>query len=161
MSLKHPLCAVALAATFLVPLTASADHHEAGEVEAAVHAFYRDLRAADFQSAFGMMKLGARGYLPVGVLRDIPTEEVRAAVAAAYSELFDEGDLNLTPQYVKVSVHGTVAVATFLAQGGVQRPEDDEPEEVVQRGTIVWEQSDSGWLIVHYHVSDVKASRDD
>ena len=61
----------------LYPQISKADHHEPGEVEAAIRQFYRQLATGQFEEAFAHMQLGSRGYLPFGVLSEIPDENTR------------------------------------------------------------------------------------
>jgi ketosteroid isomerase-like protein len=131
-----------------------ADHHEAGEVEAAVRTFYAQLSAGRFEEAFAHMKLGANGYLPDGILAAIPTEEVRRMAVNAYAEAREAGlEMNLRPEYLNVATHGNLAIATYLVDGTIKDNNDAEEERQVNRGTLVWQQTDQGWKIVHWHVS--------
>lgn len=144
-----------------LPAQAVADHHEVGEVEAAVRGFYGELAAAQFDKAFGRMQLGARGYVAFGVINEITTEEVRQRAIKQYQANFEPGALSLSPRYLKVTMHGTTAIATCLAQGEIQGPHDDEPRAVLHRVSLIWAKTDAGWKLVHWHASSVETSPDD
>lgn len=53
--------------------------------------FYQQMAAGQFKEAFAHMQVGARGYLPSGVLIEMPDEQIRQNVIAIYEKDRKEG----------------------------------------------------------------------
>ena len=162
MNLKQLTQSLLVLVVCLYPQIAKADHHEPGEVEAAIRQFYGHIAAGQFEEAFAHMQLGARGYLPFGVLSEMPDENTRKLVVAQYSKGYEEGArITMRPQYIKVTTHGSVAIATFLVEGTIKGPEDEEPQRELNRASVIWNKTDSGWKMLHWHISAVDTEEDD
>ena len=67
----------------------------------------------------------------------------------------------MQPKYIKVTTHGNVAIATFLVEGTIKSPEDDEPQRELNRASVIWNKTDSGWKMLHWHISAVETEEDD
>lgn len=134
---------------------------EAEMIEGKVTQFYQQLREGQFQEAFANFAEGSRGYLPYGLLRELPNQQVISMVVAQYAETREKGGmLDLQPSNIKVTIHGDVALATFYVDGEVRNP-GEEIRGVVTRCTMVWAKQDDAWKIIHWHVSDLKAGPGD
>jgi hypothetical protein len=154
------LAIVALTAVFSSEVVA--DHHEAGEVEMAVRQFYAQLSAGEYQEALGHVKLGANGYVAEGLLATMVSEEVREMVVTDMKEAQENGaEMTLRPEYINVAVHGNIAIATYLVDAMTKDSGDDEEKQQVNRGSLVWQNTDDGWKIVHWHVSKLTTDEDD
>jgi hypothetical protein len=146
----------------LVPTVATADHHIPAQIEAQVRGFHRSMNAGNFEDMFAQLALGMNAYLTYGFLKELPNETAKAAVLEMYKDSYEQGfRTDLRPQYIKVSVHGTCAIATFLREGTVTEPGEERPTEVLERGTFVYAQVEDKWLIVHVHVSSLQKSDED
>ena len=100
-------------------------------------------------------------YLPYGFLKELPNEATKAAVLQMYKDSYEQGfRANLIPQYIKVSVRGACAIATFLREGTVTAAGDDKPTEVLERGTFVYIGVEDKWLIAHVHISNLQKDDD-
>jgi hypothetical protein len=158
----HRFSAIVCAAVLFVGSASlvSADHHEAGEVEMAVRQFYGQLTVGQYEEALSHVKLGANGYVEKGVLATMESEEIREMVVSDMEEDKENGaEISLRPEYIHVAVHGKIAIATYLVDATIKEPGHDDDESQVNRGTLVWENTDDGWKIVHWHVS--KLANDD
>ncbi len=161
MYLRELTLTIAAAVICLSPLHAKADHHEPGQVENLVRQFYQQMATGEFEKAFSHMQLGARGYLPFGVLSDIPDEPTRQFVIAMYQKAHEEGArINLRPKYIQVTLHGNVALATYLVEGTVQESSDEDPQRQLNRVSLIWTKTDSGWKIIHWHASQSEPADD-
>lgn len=136
--------------------TSLADHHEAGEVEAAVKKFYSQLSSGQFEKAMGHVAIGGNGYVAKGGLMAIGSEEVRQGIVKLLQDGAEQGaEMDLQPQEIKVAVHGDTAIATYLVDAKTKEADEDEAKEQVNRGSLVWVRTDNGWKIVHWHVSEL------
>ena len=136
--------------------TSLADHHEVGEVEAAVKQFYSQLSSGQFKEAMGHVAIGGNGYVAEGVLMAIDSEEVRQGIVKLLQDGAERGaEMDLRPQDIKVVIHGNTAIATYLIDAKTKQADDDEAKEQVNRGSLVWAKTDDGWKIVHWHVSEL------
>ena len=141
---------------------AIADHHEADEVEKAVRIFYGQFSAGDYEAAMSHFKLGANGYLPAGLLATLASEDIRKMVVADMNEDSENGaEMRLRPEYIKVAVHGKIAIATYLIDATIRESDEHDEESQVNRGSLVWQHTDDGWKIVHWHVSKLATDDDD
>ena len=139
-----------------------ADHHEAGEVEMAVRQFYRQLSAGEYKQALNRVKLGANGYVAEGLLATIASEEIRQMVVGNMTEDREKGaEMTLRPEYIKVAVHGKIAIATYLIDATIKESNEHDEESQVNRGSLIWQNTENGWKIVHWHVSKLTTEEDD
>jgi hypothetical protein len=161
MKLTSLTKAMVVAVVCLSPLHAYADHHEPGQVENLVRQFYQQMATGEFEKAFSHMQLGARGYLPFGVLSEVRDEQSRQVVIAMYQKAHEEGArINLRPKYIKVTMHGDVALATYLIEGTVQESADEDRQRQLNRVSLIWTKTDSGWKIIHWHASQSEPADD-
>lgn len=146
-----------IATVILMPLQALAADQESQEVVTAVHRFYQEMTEGQFEEAFSRIKLGAEGYLSQGLIIGIPNETVRAMVIEESKKERGEGaQINLLPKYVKATIHGNVAIATYLLDGTVTESKGDESQRVLERASLIWTKTDDGWKIIHWHISKVE-----
>ena len=66
----------------------------------------------------------------------------------------------MRPEYIKVAIHGEIAIATYLVDATLKESEDHDEEHQVNRGSLIWESTDAGWKIVHWHVSQLVTDED-
>ena len=160
---KLLICSVLLIGCSLLPSRSGADDETSRLLKSEVMSFYAQLRSGEFDQAFSRVEAGASGYLPFGVLGEIPSQAARDGIVAKYKEAFAEGHrAKLTPAYLKVADLGDVAITTFLAQGKLEHPVDASSKQVLRRVSLVWRNTDAGWKIVHWHssCSEVDGSHD-
>lgn len=156
-----PCCAALLVLLgFSLPL--HADHHEAGEVTKAVEQFYSQMSAGKFADAIGHLAIGSRGYVLEGGLMTIESEEMRQGIVQALEEGRARGaEMLLEPKEIKVTVHGKIAIATYLIDAEFKEPDADRAEAEASRGTLIWNLTDDGWKIVHWHVSNAEEDNEE
>ena len=143
-------------------VSAKADHHTAGEIEGAVRAFHQDINQGDFDAMFAKFAPGMSAFLPYGLLKELPDDATKAMVLQLYKQAYEDGfRAQLMPQYIKVSVHGDCAIATFLREGTITESEGEEENDILERGTFVWLKIDDKWLVAHVHVSELEKPEDD
>ena len=65
------------------------------------------------------------------------------------------GERNIWGRHQEVALYGDVAVVTGYAHGWFKSPEGDR-ENILNRVTLVWNKTESGWKIVHAHYSEMK-----
>ena len=146
MSTRSSLIIAAVALLAVPSSPAVADHHEAGE----------------YEKALSHIQLGGNGYVADGVLASIPSEKVRQMITDGWKKEHEAGmEMKFRPEYISVAVHGPVAIATYLVEATLKESEDDDEETKGNRGTLVWQNTDNGWKIVHWHVSKLVGEDDD
>jgi ketosteroid isomerase-like protein len=139
-----------------------ADHHEPAEIKKAVETFYSQLSGGKFAEALAHMADGARGYVATGELTEVENAEVRQAIVGMLKEGAQRGaEMDLRPQDIKVTMHGTIAIATYTVDATIKEAGDDEAERHLNRGTLVWAKHSDGWKIIHWHVSQAADDDDD
>ena len=147
---------------FVVPSSDSfADHHEAGEIEAAVKLFYSQLSTSKYEQAMEHVAIGSSGYVAEGELFSIGSDQVRQGVVKGLEDGEKNGvEMKMRPKEIKVAVYGDTAIATYLIDATFKEADEDEAEEKVNRGTLVWTKKDEVWKIVHWHVSNLEPIED-
>lgn len=122
------------------------------EVNAAVQLYYACLRSANFEGAASLMAPGMTVYSPHGGLQVVPDNAQE--VAQHNRQIYQQGfRMNVTPNDVRVSVHGDTAFSTFTLQGTDTHPFGGPTHAVAFRGTMVWGRSKKTWHITHMHIS--------
>ncbi|KAA5542271.1 nuclear transport factor 2 family protein [Roseiconus nitratireducens] len=151
---RQALCLLFLVAA--IPSSETfADHHEPGQVESAVKTFYSQLSSGEFEKAMGHTANGSSGYVAKGGLTEIGSDEVRQQIVKMLKDGQERGaEMELRPKDIKVTVHGDVAIATYMVDAAVKGADQDESEEQVNRGTLVWAKQGDDWKILHWHVSE-------
>ena len=159
--MKHIVTILTAVGLLASVVTVTADHHETDLIKGKVGQFYNQMRAGNFEEAFGNISAGSRGFLANGMLGEIPNEQVLSAVIASYKQISaDGGEINLIPKHLTVSFHGTVALVTYYVDGDVKTPEEDR-RNVLERATQVWEKKGDDWKLIHWHNSKLQADQDE
>jgi len=150
---------VLLVALAIPSSTGFADHHEAGQVEASVKTFYSQLSSGDYEEAMDHVAIGSNGYVAKGDLVEIGSEQARQQIVKMLKDADQRGaEMDLNPKNIKVAVHGDTAIATYTVDATTKEADQDETEEHINRGSLVWAKRGDGWKILHWHVSEFVAN---
>ena len=154
MKLKS-LTATILFAIALFPMSARAENSDSQALRTTVDQIYQHLASGNFKQLFSNVQTGSRGYFPSGGLREIPDERIRQIVIDMSRQEYQKGRrVNIKPKEFKASFYGEMAITTFLTKGTVQTSTDSKPQHSVNRVSLVWTKTGSGWKIVHWHRSE-------
>ena len=139
-----------------------ADHHEPNPLVGKIQQFYMDLSQGKFEAALSFVKTGSAGYMPYGIITDIPNEAAKTIAAAQMKEDREKGYvLSIRPKHINITMLGSgTALATYYVEGKEAQPED-VPKHVLNRATLVLAKENDDWQIVHWHISKLETESND
>ncbi len=117
-----------------------------------VQAFVSALNHADIDALTDLFAEDASAFLPLDTSPSalLGRPAIRSAFLPLFQELRQEGSgpeyMHIIPKQVHVQALGSAAVVTFDAGAG----------PVISRRTLVIENTPRGWLITHFHGSNVR-----
>jgi ketosteroid isomerase-like protein len=115
-------------------------------------AFVSALNHADIDAVTGLLAANATAFLP---LESCPSElvgreAIRSALLPVFLELRQQSSgpeyMHLVPKDVHIQSVGSVAIVTFDSGSG----------PAISRRSLVIEKSSRGWLIMHFHGSNIR-----